>query len=178
MVEAAMEAYRQAPNADPQITDLLVSSQPLLLHRPPGWQWRARASPAIRTMSFIRSTAAINTSVPCRSSSCLSKGNATEKELYVWGFLSAFATNDFDLAAQWLQKAQESGALQAIAEATQKPESQESQPGLAKVVLHQLSASAGVLDEYRELWAKEVGATRGRSNGRQPPASQADHHQG
>ena len=43
MVEAGMEAYRLAPNADPQITDLLRIRRPLLLHRPPGRQGRTRS---------------------------------------------------------------------------------------------------------------------------------------
>ncbi len=154
MVEAGMEAYRQAPNADPQITDLLVSiSRYYSIGRQVGKGEPGQSGNPDDVFYPIDGGDQYERALPIIK--LLIEGNATEKELYVWGFLSAFATNDFDLAAQWLQNAQESVALQAIAEATQKPESQESQPGLAKLVLQQVSASAGVLDEYGELWAKE-----------------------
>jgi cyclophilin family peptidyl-prolyl cis-trans isomerase len=86
----------------------------------------------------------------------LFENGAAKPELYVWGFLSAFATNDYELAAEWLKKAQESGGLEAIATTAGKRESEDRDAGLMKTVLHQVSASAGVLDEYRELWPKEL----------------------
>jgi cyclophilin family peptidyl-prolyl cis-trans isomerase len=85
----------------------------------------------------------------------LIEGGAKDSQLYVWGFLSAFATNDYELAAQWLHKAQQSGALQSLTAEAEKPDRQIAQAGLSKLVLHQVSVSASVLDEYRGLWAKE-----------------------
>jgi cyclophilin family peptidyl-prolyl cis-trans isomerase len=154
MVDAAMEAYRAAPNADPRVTELLVAvakyyaigrqtgpGQPALSGDPDdvyypidGGDRYERALPIIKL---------------------LVDGGAEEDQLYVWGFLSAFANNDYELATQWLQKAQESGALQSLAEAAEKADAQNTQAGLSKLVLHQLSVSASVLDEYRNLWTKE-----------------------
>jgi cyclophilin family peptidyl-prolyl cis-trans isomerase len=85
----------------------------------------------------------------------LLENEAKDSQLFVWGFLAAFATNDYDRATQWLQKAQETGGLQAVAAAAQKPDHDGHQAGLMKLVMHQLSASVSVLDEYRQLWQKE-----------------------
>jgi cyclophilin family peptidyl-prolyl cis-trans isomerase len=154
LVDAAMEVFRVAPNADPQVTELLVAvaryyaigrqtgpGQPALSGNPEdiyypidGGDRYERALPIIKL---------------------LIEGGAKDNQLYVWGFLSAFATNDYDLAAQWLQKAQESGALQSLAETAEKPDAHDTQAGLSKQLLHQLSVSASVLDEYRSLWTKE-----------------------
>jgi cyclophilin family peptidyl-prolyl cis-trans isomerase len=86
----------------------------------------------------------------------LIEGGAPEPQLPVWGFLAAFATNDYELAEQWLKKAQDSGGLQAVAEASQKQDNQQSEAGLMQLVLQQASVSASVLDAYRQLWAEEA----------------------
>jgi cyclophilin family peptidyl-prolyl cis-trans isomerase len=154
MVEAAAEAYRFAPNADPQLTELLSAvaryytvgrqtgpgqpspGNPEDIYYPiDGGDQYERALPIIKL---------------------LVENEAKDAQLHVWGFLAAFATNDYELAAEWLQKAQESGGLEAVASAAGKPDNQEHQAGLMKSVVRQLSSDVSVLDEYRQLWPKEA----------------------
>lgn len=154
MVEAATDAYRFAPNADSRITELLIAvarhyaigrqigpDEPALGGHPEdiyypidGGDQYERALPIIKL---------------------LIEGGAENKELFVWGFLSAFMTNDYDLAMQYLEKAKETGALEAVAAAAQKSDKEDPQAGLMKSVVHLISTCATILDEYRELWSKE-----------------------
>jgi cyclophilin family peptidyl-prolyl cis-trans isomerase len=155
MVEAGMEAFRLAPTGDPQITEMLTAvagyrtvgrqigtGKPAIGGHPEdvyypidGGDQYERALPLIKL---------------------LIEGGAPDNRLYVWGFLAAFAANDYDLAARWLEKAQQTGALEKIVADSQEAEVRETQAGLAKSLLHQLSVSASVLDEYRSLWAREA----------------------
>ncbi len=82
-------------------------------------------------------------------------GGAKDRELYVWGFLCAFMTNDYDLAKTYLAKVKETGALQPIADAVSRGDKATPQAGLMKNVLQTVSVGFNNLDEYRELWAKE-----------------------
>jgi cyclophilin family peptidyl-prolyl cis-trans isomerase len=153
MVDAAMAAYRISPNADPKIAELLVAvakyytigrqvgpgepnpQQPEDVYFPiDGGDQYERALPIIKL---------------------LIEGGSENKHLYVWGFLAAYATNEYDLAAQYLEKAKESGALQEIAEAAQKDPAKDQEAGLMQGVLMLASAAAQNLDEYRDHWAKE-----------------------
>jgi cyclophilin family peptidyl-prolyl cis-trans isomerase len=154
MVEAAMEAYRLAPNADPSITDLLVSvARYYTIGRQFGPGQPNKSGPPEDLFYPIDGGDQYERALPIIK--LLVEGGAKNNDLYVWGFLAAFATNDYELAQQWLEKAQESGALQALASAAQKPDQQESQSGLMEQVIQQFSANAAVLGEYKELWPKE-----------------------
>ena len=73
-------------------------------------------------------------------------GGAKEKQLPIWGFVSAFATNDYDLAEKFWKQANESGAL-ADPGSISDPAAQEV-AGVAMQYAPQLA-------KYRELWAKE-----------------------
>ena len=154
MVEAGMEAYRVAPNADPKITDLLLGvARYYAIGRQIGPGEPAQSGHPEDVYYPIDGGDQYEQALPVIK--VLVDGGANDSQLYVWGFLSSFATNEYELATQWLEKAQESGALEALATAAAKPDGQDQQAGLMKQVLHQLSASATVLDEYGELWAKE-----------------------
>jgi cyclophilin family peptidyl-prolyl cis-trans isomerase len=155
MLEAAIEAYRFAPNSDEQITELLIAvarydvigrqvgrgqpgnpakgGHPQDIYHPiDGGDRYERALPVLKL---------------------LIENDAGTPELYVWGFLAAFATNDYELAAKWLAEVQKNDALQPIADAAGKSERDDA--GVMEAVVHQFSSSATVLDEYRQLWAKE-----------------------
>jgi len=153
MVEAAMQAYRISPNADPKITDLLVAvaryytigrqtgpgvsnpQEPSDVYYPiDGGDQYERALPIIKL---------------------LIDGGADDKQLIIWGFLAAYATNDYDLAAQYLEKAKSSGALQDLADAAQKDPAKDPEAGLMQGVFMLVRSAAQSLDEYRENWAKE-----------------------
>ncbi len=154
MLEAAVEAYRFAPNANDEITELLIAvarydviglqvgpGQPAKDGNPDdvyypidGGDRYERALPVLKL---------------------LIENEAGGPELYVWGFLAAFATNDYDLASTWLQKAQQEKAMEIVVAAANKSDREDPQAGLMKGVVHQLSASAAVLEEYKGIWAKE-----------------------
>jgi cyclophilin family peptidyl-prolyl cis-trans isomerase len=135
MVEAAMEAYRASPNSNQQITDLLTSvaryyvvgrELPQSNGRIDGGDQYERALPIIKV---------------------LVEGGAADQELLLWGFLSAFATNDYDLAERYLQQAQQ---------ANPPEQEDESQSDTAKTNTMGLIAKfAPDVARYRELWAKE-----------------------
>lgn len=153
MVEAAKTAYRAAPNKDQQITNLLVAvakydtigrqigpGQPSQ-HNPEdvyypidGGDQFERALPIIKL---------------------LIDNGANNKELYVWGFLCAFMTNDYDLAKTYLEKVKSTGALEGIASAAERGEKTDPQAGLMQNALRLVSVCIAKIDEYQRLWAKE-----------------------
>jgi cyclophilin family peptidyl-prolyl cis-trans isomerase len=154
MVEAAQAAYRFAPNADPQIAELLTSvakyytvgrqigpgepsrDNPDDIYYPiDGGDQYERALPIIKL---------------------LIDGGSTNNELYVLGLLAAYATNDYDLAQQYLEKAKETGALEALVEESKKGDKVDRQAGVTSTELHSVMACVQNLDAYRELWAKEA----------------------
>jgi cyclophilin family peptidyl-prolyl cis-trans isomerase len=153
MVDAAVAVYRAAPNADPKIAEYLIAvakyytvgrqtgpgeSSP---HNPDdvyypidGGDQYERARPIIKL---------------------LIDGGADNKQLYVWGFLAAYMTNDYDLAAKYLAKAEETGALTELAQAATKDPKSDPEAGMMYGVMMLVNASAENLDQYREYWAKE-----------------------
>ena len=119
MLEAAIEAYRFAPNADEQITELLIAvARYDVIGRQVG-----RGQPGLpakggnpQDMYYpIDGGDRYERALPVLK--LLIENDAGSPELYVWGFLAAFATNDFELASKWLQEAQKNDAIQPIAEA-------------------------------------------------------------
>jgi cyclophilin family peptidyl-prolyl cis-trans isomerase len=153
MVEAAKTVYQLAPNKDQQITNLLATvakydtigrqigpGQPSQ-HNPEdvyypidGGDQYERALPIIKL---------------------LIDNGADNKELYVWGFLCAFMTNDYDLAKKYLEKVKSTGALESIASAAQRGDKSDPQAGLMQNALRLTSVCVAKLDEYQQLWAKE-----------------------
>jgi cyclophilin family peptidyl-prolyl cis-trans isomerase/Sec-independent protein translocase protein TatA len=153
MVEAAKTAYQLAPNKDQQITDLLETvakydtigrqigpgqpsqRNPEDVYYPiDGGDQYERALPIIKL---------------------LIDNGANDKELYVWGFLCAFMTNDYDLAKKYLEKVKSTGALEGMASTGQRGDKSDPQAGLMQNVLRLTSMCIANLDEYQQLWAKE-----------------------
>jgi cyclophilin family peptidyl-prolyl cis-trans isomerase len=154
MLDAAVEAYRFAPNADERITELLVAVARFdVIGRQVGPGQPAKNGNPEDIYYPIDGGDRYERALPVLK--LLIENEAGGPELYVWGFLAAFATNDYDLASKWLQKAQQEKALETVVAAANKSDREDPQVGVMKAVVHQLSASAAVLDEYRELWAKE-----------------------
>ncbi len=153
MVDAAMAAYKFAPNADPKITDLLIAvAKYNTIGRQTGPGEPAPDNPS--DVYFpIDGGDQYERALPIIK--LLIDGGNDNKQLYVWGFLAAYMTNDYDLAAQYLAKASESGALQEIAEAAAKDPKQDPEAGLMQGVMHLFQATAGIIDQYRANWAKE-----------------------
>src|SRR4030095_3877307 len=82
-------------------------------------------------------------------------GGAKEKELYVYGFLCAFMTNDYDLAKKYVAKVKETNALQNITDTASRGDKVEPQAGLMNNVVHLMSVCFANMDEYLWLWSKE-----------------------
>jgi cyclophilin family peptidyl-prolyl cis-trans isomerase len=134
MVVAATEAYRTAPNADPQITELLTA---VAQFYSVGESPKSEGGVVNGGDNYERALPIIEVLVA---------GGAPEKRLPMWGFLAAFATNDYDLAQKYLDRAKESEALVH----PQTLEDQVDQQAMASVLQY-----ASLLEKYRELWAKE-----------------------
>jgi cyclophilin family peptidyl-prolyl cis-trans isomerase len=133
MVEAAVEAFRADPKADPQITALLTSVvqyQVVGREHPPSSRQIDGGDRYERALPIIK---------------VLVDGGVNDRDLLLWGFLSAFATNDFDLAEQFLQKAQQA----------QDSESQGASNAAKDNTLALVGKFASMLGQYRDLWAKE-----------------------
>jgi cyclophilin family peptidyl-prolyl cis-trans isomerase len=151
MVEAAAAAYRFAPNADPEIADLLIAvARYDAIGRPIGPGQPATQNPN-DVYHPVDGGDRFEQALPILK--LLIDSGADHQELYVWGFLCAFATNDFELATQYLEKAQETNAFETIAAVASKTE--DPNGGLMQQVMHLTSTFADSLDEYRNLWAKE-----------------------
>jgi cyclophilin family peptidyl-prolyl cis-trans isomerase len=134
MVAAGLECYRVAPKDNPQLGQLLVAvakhyaageasrQQPEAINGGDGYE---KALPIIKL---------------------LLENDADDKRLPVWGFLAAFATNDYDLAEAYLKQAEASGVL-ADPQSMKDPADQ--------AVLALVMNYSGLLGQYRELWVKE-----------------------
>jgi cyclophilin family peptidyl-prolyl cis-trans isomerase len=152
MIEAAVEAYRFAPNADEQITELLIAvARYDVIGRPADRGQPSKTGNPHDIYHPIDGGDRYERALPVLK--LLIENNAGTPELYVWGFLAAFATNDYELASKWLAEVQKNDAMQPITEAAGKSDRDDA--GLMEGVLHQFSSSAAVLEEYRQLWAKE-----------------------
>jgi cyclophilin family peptidyl-prolyl cis-trans isomerase len=132
-VVAAEEAYRLAPNTDPQITNLLLTVA----------KYYAVGEGLPNSKDHIVGGDQYELALPAIA--LLIEGGADQPRLPVWGLVCAFVTNDYDLAAKYAQMAQESGAL-----AAQPPDDPAEQQITA---LAQQYAVA--IDAYRAKWAKE-----------------------
>ena len=138
VVDAAMEAYRLAPNADPQITGLLIAvAEHYAIGRDAEGQMGHPSGTTFGGDQYEKALPIIN---------LLREGGADKGELPVWGFLSAFATNNYELAEQYLNKAIENRAFQQTAGPVDpaRKRAKEAAMGYAQV-----------LDQYRTLWARE-----------------------
>jgi cyclophilin family peptidyl-prolyl cis-trans isomerase len=134
MVAAGLECYRLAPQENPQLGQMLVS---VAKHYVAGDASRQEPKATNGGDSFEKSLPIIQT---------LIDSGSEDKRLPLWGYLAAFATNDYDLAEAYLKKAQANGVLSDPASLTD--ESDQSVLGL-------VMNYAPSIDKYRELWTKE-----------------------
>jgi cyclophilin family peptidyl-prolyl cis-trans isomerase len=134
MVAAAMDAYRAAPNSDPQVTDLLIA---VVKHDAVGDAGPDQKAPINGGDQYEAALPIIK---------LLIDGGAKEKQLPIWGFVCAFAANDYDQAAAFWKLANESGALADPGAITDPA---------ARDVVGVAMQYAPQLSKYRDLWAKE-----------------------
>jgi cyclophilin family peptidyl-prolyl cis-trans isomerase len=153
MVEAAEAAYKAAPNADQQITDVLVA---VAKHYAVGRQaGPPNPSPGNPHDVYYPIDGGDQYERALPIIKLLIDGGVKNNELYIWGFVSAFATNDYALAQTYLDKAKETGAIDALAMAASRSDSSDAQAGASKNLEHLVSSAADSFDEYKDLWAKE-----------------------
>jgi cyclophilin family peptidyl-prolyl cis-trans isomerase len=152
MVQAAEEAFKAAPNKDAQVTDVLVAvAKHYTIGRQVGAPAPAQGNP--NDIYYpIDGGDQYERALPIIK--MLIDGGVDNKELYVFGFLSAFATNDYPLAESYLNKVKETGAMEVIS-TTAAREKTDSQAGLYKNVEHLMASCVGVFEEYKSLWEKE-----------------------
>ena len=134
MVAAGLECYRLDPVNNPQLGKLLVAVAK--------YDVAGEASP--QNPGAVQGGDNYEKALPMIKT--LLAAGADDKRLPVWGFLAAFATNDYDLAASYWKQAQANGVL-ADPGAMEDPADQ-----AAMALAIQFS---GLIDHYRELWAKE-----------------------
>src|SRR4051812_26793948 len=128
MVEAGEAAYRAEPNTDPEVTNLLFTvAKYYTIGRQIGPGVPSRRNPE-DVYYPIDGGDQYERALPIIK--LLIEGGAPEKELYVYGFLCAYMTNDYDLAKTYLAKVKETNALQSISDIVQRGDKVEPQAGL------------------------------------------------
>ena len=153
MIEAAEAAFKAAPNTDKEVTDILTAvAKHYTIGRQIGAPVPAQGNPQ-DVYYPIDGGDQFEKALPIIK--LLIDGGVQNSELYVWGFLSAFATNDYDLAQKYLDKAKETGAMESLAMMANRDDKSDTQSGLHKNLAHLVAASIDVFDDYKGLWAKE-----------------------
>lgn len=135
LVDAAQEAYRLAPNADPRVTDLLAS---VVVYNVAGHELKGHTSQISGGDQYEKALPIIK---------LLSEGGADIPELPVWGFLSAVMVNDYDLADKYLNQGADSGAFQ---------KARESKDAARKQAVELAMNFVQSLPQYKQMWAKEA----------------------
>ncbi len=127
MVDEALKAFKAAPMADPQVADLLVS---VVEHQMVGRGVGGGGDQYEAALPVLEA---------------LIEGGHKKPELPVWGVLAAVVTNHFDLADQFAEIAEKTGAF-----ATDPGQSKEAKEtfGIAQKFYQ-------MRDQYRQMWAQE-----------------------
>ena len=154
MVEAAQVAFKAAPNSDQQITDVLVAvAKHYAIGRQSGAPVPARGGDPSDVYYPIDGGDQYERALPIIK--LLIDGGVPNNQLYIWGFLSAFATNDYPLAQTYLDKARETGAMEELGMSATRSDKSDAQAGSNKNLDHLIASLAEVFDDYKDLWAKE-----------------------
>jgi cyclophilin family peptidyl-prolyl cis-trans isomerase len=134
MVAAAMELYRLAPKDNPQIEPLLIA---VAKHYAAGEESPPKSGQTSGGDNYEKALPLVK---------LLIDGGSTDKRLPAWGFLAAFATNDYDLAETYAKQLQANGLLSDPSAGTDAADQAE---------LNQAMLFMPLVAQYRELWAKE-----------------------
>ncbi len=152
MTKAAESDYRSAPNDDPRVTELLtdlakyyIVGQQVGPGEPPSSDPEGQYYPIDGGDQYERGLPFVK---------LLVDGGAKDNRLYVWGFLAAFVTNDYDLASDYFKQAQESKAFEQLQKSAADT-AHNKDAGLDGEVYRTAMTYAESLDKYRQLWAKE-----------------------
>ena len=134
MVEAALAAYRAAPNTDSQITDLLKAIA----------RYNTVGRPVEGDQTAIDGGDQFEKALPIVKA--LVDGGSADRNVLLWGFVAAFATGDYELAEKYLAQAQ-----------TAKPVEEHGQDKdpTHKSLVELVSIFAPIVAEHRKLWEQE-----------------------
>lgn len=152
MVEAAKTAFQAAPNADPQVVGVLTA---VAKHYTIGRQVGPGQPPGGSADVYYPTDGGDQYERALPLIKMLIDGGAPNTELYIWGFLAAYMTNDFDLAEKYLTKARGNGALDAVMLSANQTDSRDPESGLNKNLERLVTSSIQNFEEYREFWKKE-----------------------
>lgn len=134
MIAAGTECYRLAPQDYPQLGQLLVA---IAKHYTAGESLRHKSGEVNGGDSYEKALPIIKL--------LIDSGNS-DKRLPLWGFLAAFATNDYDQAQAYLKQVEASGILSDPSSITDPAD---------QAALQMVQNYSGMIDTYRDLWAKE-----------------------
>jgi len=134
MVAAAEDLYRLAPKDNPQIEPLLVA---VAKHYAAGEESPPKSGQINGGDNYEKALPLVK---------LLTDGGAKDKRLPAWGFLAAYATNDYDLADEYATQLKENGLLSDPSAATDAAD---------QMVLNQVMQYMPLVPQYRELWANE-----------------------
>jgi cyclophilin family peptidyl-prolyl cis-trans isomerase len=134
MVAAGLECYKLGPTENPQLGQLLLSVAKYYVAGEPS---EAREKAINGGDNYERALPIIKSLVDA---------GADDKRLPLWGFLAAFATNDYDLAESYLKQAEANGILGDPSSLTDEAD---------KTVFSLMMNYAPQIPTYRVEWAKE-----------------------
>jgi cyclophilin family peptidyl-prolyl cis-trans isomerase len=134
MVEAALQAYRAEPGGDPRVTELLTAVA----------RYETIGRDAKNPPGHIDGGDRFEKALPLINE--LAAGGVQDRDLFAWGFICAFATNDYDLAAKFLEQAQT---------APPKEEKEDESDPALQSMMRLANGFAPLVDQYRALWEKE-----------------------
>ena len=134
LTEAALAAYRAAPNTDPQITDLLTAVA----------RYDVIGRPVEGEGDRVEGGDQFERALPILQA--LADGGNADRDTLLCGFVAAFATNNYDLAEKFLKQVQDAKPVDDKA-----AENDPTHKNLMRLV----TVFAQIFDEYRKLWEKE-----------------------
>jgi cyclophilin family peptidyl-prolyl cis-trans isomerase len=133
MVDAGIEAFRLAPNDTPQIAEMLRA---VVAYYVAGREARQPRGQIDGGDQYERA-------LPIAK--VLIEGGSHDRELLLWGFLCAFMTNDYDLAAKYLEQAQKLPPVEG-----------DSSGAANEATVELVAKLAPLLSQYREWWSAEA----------------------
>lgn len=134
MVAAGLECYRLDPKGNPQLGQMLIA---VAKHNVAGEESRQVKGAVMGGDNYEKALPIIK---------ALLDSGSEDKRLPLWGFLAAFATNDYDLAESYLKQAGENGVL---------AEPLSDKDAADQAVVQMVMNYAPAMAQYRELWAQE-----------------------
>jgi cyclophilin family peptidyl-prolyl cis-trans isomerase len=134
MVAAGLACYRIDPKGNPQLGQMLIA---VAKHNAAGEESRQVKDAVMGGDNYEKALPIIQ---------ALMESGSDDKRLPLWGFLAAFASNDYDLAESYLKQAEANGIL---------ADPLSDKDAADQAVMGLVTNYAPAVGHYRALWAKE-----------------------